>query len=234
MKKGYALLLLVWITLATNAVHGQSLTLDQLIQLSVQDGITANSYLTNRGWVFDQHETLGDTAIETRWAYKTPTGKGFHYLQRQVKIGAETAIIYLTANFSVFESVRRQAVAARMELIEERALHSTVGGRYRGKNYDLWLMVSKQERDPNTPMYIISVQKHGLKKMLVSSANGEMQPVWMKASNSPPLKAELIDSVMSYAKRNNIKVYNLSEPKSMRKNANGAKVSADKKQNIQR
>jgi len=92
--------------LLTPSVHGQALTLKEIISLSSQDIITVDSYLTSRGWYFVDVPQKDDSTNVAFWSYDLPSGKTVANAYLLHRFGQKPRFFFSTLNRRAFDIIR--------------------------------------------------------------------------------------------------------------------------------
>ncbi|SET90289.1 hypothetical protein [Hymenobacter actinosclerus] len=153
--------LLAFFLASTTAVNAQYLSLDELIIIRSKDIESANTYLSSKGWQFN------DASEETQESYSTTTwsfGKQYYsnYSKAFIKLltadGYNSQLSYQTVYKEHFNIIKNKIISYKMNRISSEAKDGYIVSTYIGTNYVIQTTTSV-DSDTSSPVYGINIKK---------------------------------------------------------------------------
>jgi len=159
MKKIYFLVLTFFVSLLQ--VNAQSLSLDELIYLRSKDADAVNTYLSAKGWVFDDaSEETDDEYSKSSWAYgkQMYSNRAKAFFKLMSADGYYSKVSYLTQSKVQYDIIKAKVSAYKMLKISSNVKNGYLVTSYAGENYVVETSLSTDE-DSSIPVYGISISK---------------------------------------------------------------------------
>jgi len=157
-----SLILYVVISFATLlSSEAQSLNLNELIALRGKDAEEVNSYLSAKGWVFnDASEETEDQYSVGSWAfgkqlYSDRAKSFFKFMSAE---GYRNKVSYITIHKSSYDLIKTKIIALKMKKISTIAKDGRLVTVYVGTNYIVETSLATDEQS-SVPIYGISISK---------------------------------------------------------------------------
>jgi len=151
----------------TIAVKGQTLTLDELLNLQESDFVAANDMLLAKGWDFS-HSTkgeLGNYNIIT-WAFaKNDFNQATGWLTMYSDENSENILTYQMHSSKIYNAIKSKITAYKMRSISNTIEDNEISSIYQGTKYTVTVSVKSTEENLN-PHYIIGVMSNKTYKLI--------------------------------------------------------------------
>ncbi|WP_305662857.1 hypothetical protein [Daejeonella sp.] len=154
----YLITLILLLSFETS--KGQSLTLDQLVNLQMKDLEYVNEFHLNRGWRFDSSVVETDDRMgRAVWAFgksEFDTERAVGWFNLIYSPGYESTITYQIHNKNFYSLIKNRITALGMKLAASEILDDGLYSVYVGQKYAVKI-VSSSSSDEIVPKYIFTI-----------------------------------------------------------------------------
>ena len=203
MKQIFAYFILYSLTIIS--ANAQNLSLDELIRLRGKDIESANTYLSSKGWQFDDaSEETQNQYSTTTWSYgkQQYTNRSKAFIKLMTADGYFNQIRYITIYKEHFNLIKSRIAYYKLTRLSSEAKDGYIKSTYIGSNYIIETTTST-DKYTSIPVYGISVRKKPdvyIPQKEIESSNTDNN---QSGLNAPPSK----DTLEDYKARVNGKLY---------------------------